>query len=64
MERLFRSLKTEWIPQSWYYSLPEAKMDIGRYLMDYYNQQRPHIANSGINPNAAEEKLKTVPRII
>jgi len=35
-------------------------MDIGRYLMGFYNQQRPHTANDGISPHAAEEKLKTV----
>ena len=60
MERLFRSLKSEWIPEAWYRSLQEAKMDIGRYLMGFYNQQRPHTANDGISPHAAEEKLKTV----
>ena len=60
MERLFRSLKTEWIPRAWYRSLQKAKMDIGRYLMGFYNQQRPHTANDGTSPHAAEEKLKTV----
>jgi putative transposase len=35
-------------------------MDIGQYLMGYYNQQRPHRANGGISPQAAEEKLKTM----
>jgi putative transposase len=60
MERLFRSLKTEWVPETGYRSLPEAKMDIGQYLMGYYNQQRPHRANGGISPQAAEEKLKTM----
>ncbi|WP_432695585.1 IS3 family transposase [Marinobacterium sp. YM272] len=60
MERLFRSLKTEWVPETGYSSLMVAKMDMGRYLMDYYNRQRPHRANGGISPVAAEEKLKTV----
>ncbi len=60
MERLFRSLKSEWIPDAWYRSLVEAKIDISRYLMGFYNQQRPHAANGGISPHAAEEKLKTV----
>jgi putative transposase len=54
------SLKTEWVPETGYRSLPEAKMDIGQYLMGYYNQQRPHRANGGISPQAAEEKLKTM----
>lgn len=60
MERLFLSLKSEWVPDTWYRSLAEAKMDIGRYLTGFYNQQRPHTANDGISPQAAEEKLKTV----
>lgn len=37
MERLFRSLKTEWIPATGYMTLSEARKDIGYYLMDYYN---------------------------
>lgn len=58
MERLFRSLKTEWVPSVGYSSLPEAKMDIGRYLMDYYNRRRPHSANDGLSPECAEQQLK------
>ena len=57
MERLFRSLKYEWIPAMGYQSIAEAKKDIGLYLMDYYNWQRPHTANGGLVPAAAEEKL-------
>jgi putative transposase len=60
MERLFKSLKTEWIPNLGYRSLAEAKMDIGSYLMGYYNQRRPHQLHGGTSPQAAEEKLKTV----
>jgi putative transposase len=58
MERLFRSLKSECVPAMSYRSLPYAKKDVGSYLMDYYNQQRPHTFNGGISPVAAEEKLK------
>jgi len=58
MERLFRSLKSEWIPALGYRNLNEAKRDIGYYLMSYYNQQRPHAFNGGLSPVAAEEKLK------
>jgi putative transposase len=57
MERLFRSLKSEWIPASGYRSMAEAKKDIGLYLMDYYNWQRLHTANDGLAPAIAEEKL-------
>lgn len=60
MERLFRSLKTEWIPTFGYHSLLAARKDIGIYLMQYYNQQRPHTFNGGLAPVAAEEKLNKV----
>jgi len=57
MERLFRSLKTEWVPLTGYRSINEASKDIGTYLMSYYNWYRPHTANGGIAPAIAEEKL-------
>lgn len=60
MERLFRSLKTEWIPVLGYHSLAAARKDICSYLMQYYNQQRPHSFNNGLAPVAVEEKLKNV----
>src|SRR5690606_30046258 len=50
MERLFRSLKSEWVPALGYRNLPEAQKDVGGYLMDYYNRQRPHTLNGGISP--------------
>lgn len=56
MERLFRSLKTEWVPVTGYASLSEAQKDISYYLMDYYNVQRPHSHNQGLSPVAAENK--------
>lgn len=58
MERLFRSYKSEWMPSAGYPSLAVAKKDIGRYLMDYYNWQRPHQRNGGIAPAAAEMEPK------
>ncbi len=57
MERLFRSLKTEWVPSLGYRSTNEARKDIGLYLVDYYNRLRPHTANKGLSPVAAEQKL-------
>ncbi|HIC8840568.1 IS3 family transposase [Aeromonas veronii] len=54
MERLFRSLKSEWLPAMGYMSLREAKRDISYYLMDYYNWRRPHQYNNGIPPAKAE----------
>ncbi|QPG61503.1 IS3 family transposase [Pseudomonas sp. BIGb0427] len=60
MERLFRSLKTEWVPTVGYMSASLAQQDIGRFLMQRYNWQRPHQFNSGLAPAVAEEKLNTV----
>jgi putative transposase len=60
MERLFRSLKSEWVPTTGYRSLEEARKDIGHYLMGYYNQLRPHTYNGGLAPVVAERKLKPV----
>ena len=57
MERVFRSLKSEWIPAEGYANLALAQKDIGRYLMDYYNEYRPHSYKGGMSPVAAEEKL-------
>lgn len=55
MERLFRSLKTEWIPKHGYKGFDQAKKDIGEYLMGYYNTIRPHCYNNGIAPVWAEK---------
>ncbi|TCQ82996.1 putative transposase [Pseudomonas sp. JUb52] len=60
MERLFRSLKTEWIPTQGYLSATQAQQDIGRFLMQRYNWQRPHQFNGGLPPAIAEERLKPV----
>jgi putative transposase len=58
MERLFRSLKSEWVPALGYPSLHDARKDLGEYLMGYYNRQRPHTFNEGVPPVVAEAKLK------
>ncbi|MGY4014300.1 IS3 family transposase [Aeromonas molluscorum] len=60
MARLFRSLKTEWLPTTGYMSLREAKRDISYYLMDYYNWRRPHQHNDGIAPAEAAKRLNYV----
>ncbi len=56
MERLFRSLKPEWLPTTGYMSLREAKRDISHYLMDYFNWRRPR----GIPPAEAKNRLRYV----
>ncbi len=45
MERFFRSLKTDWMPEHGYASQWQAEADVLRYLTDYYNHQRPHSYN-------------------
>ncbi|MFT5332383.1 MAG: putative transposase [Halioglobus sp.] len=60
MERVFRSLKTEWIPSLGYSTMREAKQNISYYLMTYYNWKRPHQYNGGLAPAVAEEKLNSL----
>tara|TARA_A100001015_G_scaffold314152_1_gene422979 strand:+ start:999 stop:1838 length:840 start_codon:yes stop_codon:yes gene_type:complete len=60
MERVFRSLKSEWMPSTGYHSPNEAKRDVGYYLMNYYNWERPHQFNNGLPPAKAEELAKKV----
>ncbi|MDA3419359.1 IS3-like element IS222 family transposase [Pseudomonas aeruginosa] len=57
MERLFRSLKSEWVPSTGYRTAQEAQRDISNYLMHRYNWIRPHQFNDGLPPAVAEEKL-------
>jgi len=54
MERFFRSLKTEWIPEVGYDSFEDAKHGITDYAIGYYSQYRPHTHNNGLAPNEAE----------
>ncbi|MBK5012375.1 IS3 family transposase [Pseudomonas sp. S60] len=60
MERLFRSLKTEWVPTVGYMTTALAEQDIGRYLMQRYNWIRPHQHNGFVPPAVAKEKLNSV----
>lgn len=55
MERLFRSLKTEWVPTKGYENFESAKKQITKYLVGYYSQQRPHSFNDGLPPNHKEK---------
>lgn len=54
MERFFRSLKTEWMPEHGYVSQGQAEADVLRYLTDYYNHQRPHSYNGYRTPAETE----------
>ncbi|MGP4846371.1 IS3 family transposase [Marinobacter sp. 1Y8] len=53
-ERFFRSLKTEWIPETGYPCFASAKQSITGYMIGYYSALRPHKHNGGLPPNVAE----------
>jgi len=56
MERFFRSLKCEWIPEAGFQSFVEAKQVVLSYIIGYYSQVRPHRHNHGLSPNEAENR--------
>jgi len=57
MERVFRSLKTEWLPDKGYYSsYQEAEKDVIQYIK-YYNDYRVHSYNNYNTPIMTENKL-------
>ena len=64
MERVFRSLKTEWVPIKGYVGLDQARLDISSYLMGYYNYQRPHSFNQGLAPAIAEKNFIQCPKSV
>lgn len=57
MERLFRSLKPEWVPPTGYLTAQEAQRDISHYLVHRYKWIRPHQFNDGLPHAVAGEKL-------
>ncbi len=59
-ERLFRSLKSEWKPNTGYMTGQQAHRDFRHYLMHRYNCIRPHQFNNGLAPAVVEEKLDSV----
>ncbi len=54
MERFFRSLKTEWVPETGYPSFKKGMQAIIDYIIGYYSRFRPHTHNAGLPPNEAE----------
>ena len=60
IERVFRSLKTEWVASVGYMTAHEAHRDINHYLMHRYNWIRPHQFNDGLALPQAEKKLNVV----
>ncbi len=64
MERVFRSLKTEWIPTVGYMTAHEAHRDISHYLMHRYNWMRPHQFNGGLAPARPRKNLTSCPGLV
>lgn len=64
MERFFRSLKTEWIPETGYRSFEEAKRQIMDYVLGYYSRFRPHAHNAGLPPVLAEQQYWNAQKIV
>lgn len=56
MERVFRSLKSEWMAEFGYANIDQAIKDISYYLITYYNEQRPHRHNGGLTPVMKEKE--------
>ena len=57
MERVFRSLKSEWFPEKGFYSsYQEAEVDVMQYIK-YYNDYRVHSYNDYLTPIIAESKV-------
>ena len=56
MERFFRSLKNEWVPEVGYRSFFEAKQAITDYIVRYYSEVRPHQHNGMSPPNQTEQE--------
>jgi len=55
MERFFRSLKTEWVPEAGFMSLEYARQEVWSYIIGYYNAIRPHKHNLSLTPNQKEK---------
>ncbi|UAN61437.1 IS3 family transposase [Serratia sp. JSRIV006] len=56
MERFFRSLKSEWIPEGGYSAAETAQREVTRYITGYYNTFRPHQYNGGLTPDESERR--------
>jgi putative transposase len=63
MERFFRSLKTEWVPETGYPSFEETTAGITDYVLGCYSRIRPHTNNDG-RPPLAEQQCSNVQKTV
>jgi putative transposase len=64
MERVFRNLKTKWIPTLGYRTAQEAQRDISYFLMHRYNWIRPHQFNGGWRQLGPKKNLTSCPGLV
>ena len=58
MERVFLSLKSEWLPRGGYNNFNHAVRDINQWITSYYDVNHPRTNNRGLPPCSHEEKWK------
>ncbi|MCZ8955417.1 IS3 family transposase [Escherichia albertii] len=63
MERVFRSLKSEWVPAGGYVDIQHAQRDIRNWVYNWYNPLRPHRHNNGLSPCEYENQWKEATRV-
>lgn len=63
MERVFRSLKSEWVPAVGYRDIHHATQDILTWLHSWYNAKRPHTYNGGLSPCDYEKGWKEATKV-
>ena len=63
MERVFRSLKSEWVPTGGYVDIQHAQRDIRNWVYNWYNPLRPHRHNNGLSPCEYENQWKEATRV-
>jgi len=64
MGRVFRSLKTEWIPTTSYRTAQEALRDISHFLMHRYNWIRPINSTVGWRQLGPKKNLTSCPGLV
>jgi putative transposase len=57
MERVFRTLKTEWMPKDGYHSAQQTETDVFAFIR-YYNFMRGHSYNNYATPVEVEKAFK------
>ena len=57
-ESFFKSLKNEFVYQTYFYTKKQAKLEIFKYIELFYNRVRSHSYLKGLSPVEFEEKIE------